>query len=413
MSSSLDRIKAGLSAVLGSSRGQVVLKSAAMIEASPIEAELARVFLGEVLPDRDAFFSGVSVDDEMYIYLRANLPDKRCALAQYMYGGWEAVQVIENIVQAAGKTLGGLRSFLDFACGYGKSTRFLVQSLSPGKVWVSDIYRGAVDFQKASLGVNGFYSATNPDRIKFPQKYEVIYVGSLFSHLPAPRFKAFLSRLYGVLDDDGLIIFSTHGETVSPLKGDAAGEGFMFTPESESRSLDKQEYGSTVVNESWVRNLCNELGIAGVHYLERELWAQDVFVVSKNRATLPQRLEPNSYPRAQIEGMAVNAEGKLQISGWAMDRRHGAPLAQISVEIEPGVREFAELGLCRPDVAAYFNRPDWEHCGWRHPGVPVRGLGDEGGPSSGRIAKIVMQGRSGATTTLVVLVESGSSQENA
>ena len=40
--------------------------------------------------------------------------------------------------------------FLDFACGYGRVNRHLLQELPAEQIWVSDIYAGAVRFQKKS-----------------------------------------------------------------------------------------------------------------------------------------------------------------------------------------------------------------------------------------------------------------------
>lgn len=375
-----------------------------MVFGAPEDA-LARAYLSAIAVNRKNFFDGVSAEDEMYIYLRNNISKKPYALQEYMYGGKEAVQVIENVIGAAGKTLEGVRSFLDFACGYGKSTRFLVQGLAPDRVWVSDIYTGAVDFQRAHLGVNGFYSAINPDDVIFPRKYEIIYVGSLFSHLAAPQFKAWLARLYEVLEDDGVLIFSTHGESVQPLSSESAEDGYMFIPQSESRSLDKNEYGSSTVTEQWVRNLAAELRISRVHYLESELWAQDVHVVTKSRTLLGDRLRSNPFPRGTIEGAFIDLEGRLQISGWAMSRRSGAPVESVRVMIGSTEIGYAELGLSRPDVASYFKRPDIEYSGWRYIGEFNDSLQDSRNAAEPMIVNVLIREREGAETCLVASID--------
>ncbi|MBE0549067.1 MAG: class I SAM-dependent methyltransferase [Rubrivivax sp.] len=376
------------------------------------EDALARAYLSAIATDRRSFFDGVSAEDEMYIYLRNNLPKRSYALQEYMYGGKEAVQVIENIIGAAGKTFDGVRSFLDFACGYGKSTRFLVQRLAPDRIWVSDIYTGAVDFQRMHLGVNGFYSAINPDDVKFPRKYEIIYVGSLFSHLAAPQFKAWLARLYGVLADDGLLIFSTHGESVQALSGESARDGYMFIPVSESRSLDKNEYGSSTVTEKWVRNLAAELRIAQVHYLQSELWAQDVYVVARSKTLLGDRPRPNPFPRGTIEGAFIDSEGRLQISGWAMSRRTGAPVEAVRIMIGSTEVGYAELGLSRPDVATYFKRPDIEYSGWRYIGKLNSPLQDSQDAAEQMIINVLIMERDGAETCLVASMDTMQSKSS-
>jgi SAM-dependent methyltransferase len=369
------------------------------------ETALARAYLSAILKDERGFVERVSTDDEMYIFIRNNIPHKQYTLYQYLYGGREAIQVIDNIVQAAGKSLGGIGSFLDFACGYGKSTRFLVRTLSPQRIWVSDIYTGAVDFQKAQFGVNGFCSAHDPNEVKFPRKFEVIYVGSLFSHLPAPRFKAWLARLHEMLEDNGVLIFSTAGKWAPRIGGEPSDAGLVFICESESQSLPRQEYGATWVTEEWVRGLAAELGIAQVYYLEFELWAQDVFVATKLRMPALDGRMTNPYPRGTIEIAAVNADGQLRVSGWAMDRRHGAPVQSVRIEIDGALNATAKLGLARPDVAAYFERPDSERAGWCYAGDAVCLTG----ASAPAVVKVLIEGSDGSITCLVSLIEGGAS----
>ena len=237
--------------------------------------------------------------------------------------------------------------------------------------------------------------------MKFPRKFEVIYVGSLFSHLPAPRFKTWLQRLYEALDDDGLLIFTTAGRWGSQREGDAKGTGFTFVCESESGSLPKHEYGGTWVTEKWVRDLAAELSLARVHYLEFELWAQDVFVVTKSCTPALEALQANAYPLGAIEIVALDPSGRLRVSGWAMDRRWGAPVQSVRIEIDGALSAMAETGLTRPDVASYFERPDSECAGWYYAGHagPIKGTFDSA------VVRVLIEGRDGAVTCLVSLIE--------
>lgn len=306
--------------------------------------------------------AAVCAEDEMTLHLRSHLSDPDLTLSRYLNEGLEAVQVLEHVLQQHGRRLADCDSLLDFACGYGKSTRFLVQRLDPARVWVSDIYRGAVDFQRAHFGVQGLYSVADPDALMWPRRFSLIYVGSLFSHLPEQSFVGWLRKLSEALADDGLLVFSTHGPMLAQA-ADAAQTGFHFLAKSESRSLDTAEYGSTFVTEAWVRCRAAALGLHGVHYLPSELWAQDLYVVSRQPlAQAP--LEPNRHPLACVDQAWVQSGGQLVVSGWAFDRLTGGPIGRVEVGAAGLAPWSAKLGQDRPDVAAHFQRADVASAGW-------------------------------------------------
>jgi len=83
-------------------------------------------------------------------------------------------------------------------------------------VWVSDIYDDAMRFQKEVFGVHAMRTERTPSALVFPCKYDVIFVASLFSHLPAPRFKDWAQYLVEQLEEDGILIFSTHSPWTIP-----------------------------------------------------------------------------------------------------------------------------------------------------------------------------------------------------
>ena len=82
------------------------------------------------------------------------------------------------------------------------------------------------------------------------RRFDVIFVASLFSHLPERRFVPWLRWLYRRLAPGGVLVVSTHGpESLLPGRALPAG-GFHFETLSESRRLTGDEYGSTWVSAS-------------------------------------------------------------------------------------------------------------------------------------------------------------------
>src|SRR5690606_30283758 len=115
-----------------------------------------------------------------------------------------------------------------------------------GTLDVADVVPGSVDFLKERLRVGGFYSTHRPEDLVLPQRYEIVFVLSLFSHLPESTWGDWLQRLYAGLDVGGVLIVTTHGETSARVLGVTLPEnGFLFVPSSESKALSGDEYGST------------------------------------------------------------------------------------------------------------------------------------------------------------------------
>ena len=329
------------------------------------EERLACAFIQTAVKNPVTFVAVISPEDEMYTSTRESVALKTKAKCDYFAIGRECFKSIENIVEAGGKSFGTVRSFLDFACGYGRVTRYLIEEIQPGRIWVSDIYTGAVDFQVKQFGVNGFYSETEPARLAFPGKFEVIYVGSLFSHLPATRFREWLSTLYSVLDEDGILIFSTHGDSVRPQAMRMDSSGFAFSGNSESGSLSPEEYGSTYVSGSWVSRLAKQIGIANIQLLGRELRGfQDIYVVTKEYGPPLVNLSRSRYPTGNIDSVVATEDGCLSMSGWAMESGSLHPAKEICIYANDKFLGKATYGMPRPDVQEYFGGVDWLHYGW-------------------------------------------------
>ena len=273
------------------------------------EALLTALGLG---PD---FCREIHPKDEMLLGLERLVPRVDRRALTYFLQGHQAWASIDHAVATANRDWGSVESVLDFACGYGRSTRFLVQALPADRVWASDIDVGATTFVADSLGVHGVPSCADPEDLDFGRQFEVIYVGSLFSHLPEQRFGTWLRKLYDLLVPGGILLFSTHSMKAFPEEADAS--GFAYRELSETTRLDTSEYGFTIVTPDWVRKQATEAGIVELHTVERELWlGQDLHAaVNQPIADLQQwtnapvvhgsiseiRVEP---PRAGIGGSA-------------------------------------------------------------------------------------------------------------
>jgi 2-polyprenyl-3-methyl-5-hydroxy-6-metoxy-1,4-benzoquinol methylase len=185
-------------------------------------------------------------------------------------------------------------SLLDFACGYGRLTRFLVTKLRPSQITVADVEKGAVDFVTSTFSVSGFYSVFDASELRHSSRYDLILVASLFSHLSRDSWEAWLAKLYGLLSHNGLLIFTTQGQalfdTHDPVTKAAAlveEKGFYFLPTNETAGrLAVTDYGQTYVNFEWVKGRIEAHSLGKLlNYYPKGMWGrQDVYVVKREAA---------------------------------------------------------------------------------------------------------------------------------
>ncbi len=230
----------------------------------------------ELLPD-------VHSDDEMYLFFTSHPDHRNTPLKSYFISGDGMLQNLREMLNSIGRSLESTGSFLEFACGYGRFTRHLLRYLNPRRVTVSDVYRDAVDFQKATFGVDGFYSEFDPGKLEIPKKYDVIFVASLFSHLPEQTWRPWLKKLYNSLAENGVLIFSVHGTTCMADPSQMPRSGFYYLNMSESRSHSFEDYGTTYVTSDFVRQATlEETGTPVLLEISKGLWSyQDVYIVKE------------------------------------------------------------------------------------------------------------------------------------
>jgi SAM-dependent methyltransferase len=189
------------------------------------------------------------------------------AVRMYFQGGeWNAAEMAE-VVCKHGFPLADAGSVLEFACGWGRVTRHLVHLMDRSRLTVSDIDPVAVQFVCQKLGVRGFPSAIDPLDLHHEDRYDVILIVSLFSHLPRADWGPWLGRLGRLLEPGGALAFSTLGMHAFDVnipdaeRGDLeeVAEGFFYRAANETRGrLSTDHYGLSYVAEGAVRDLVGQ-----------------------------------------------------------------------------------------------------------------------------------------------------------
>jgi cyclopropane fatty-acyl-phospholipid synthase-like methyltransferase len=121
------------------------------------------------------------------------------AAADYFASGADEMQALTISCGNLDVELSNVDGFLEFGCGYGGLTRHLVRQPRPRQVTGADLLPGAIEFEKATFGVNAFRSRKTPDKLDIPGNYDVIFAASLFSQLPDAAWGRWLRKLFGAL----------------------------------------------------------------------------------------------------------------------------------------------------------------------------------------------------------------------
>lgn len=141
----------------------------------------------------------ISPRDKMY----------RAAPDDYFRWGSESLQRVRLTLRKLGRT--GAGRILDLPCGHGRELRFFKQAFPEAEITACDIDRAAVDFCAVTFGVRGVYSEREASRIRIAGKFDLIWCGSLLTHLDAPSWDGFLKFFGEHLTPNGVLIFTTHG----------------------------------------------------------------------------------------------------------------------------------------------------------------------------------------------------------
>ena len=109
---------------------------------------------------------------------------------QYFELGEEAAQIIQDIIRAVGA--GDPGTILDYACGHGRVLRMLKAAFPEARLTAGDIDHGAVNFCVDTFGAEPVYSSMQSHGIPPESEFDLIWCGSLLTHLDAERFVGFL-----------------------------------------------------------------------------------------------------------------------------------------------------------------------------------------------------------------------------
>lgn len=313
----------------------------------------------------------IAAADEMFLYPFNELEERNSdrALVSYYSLGRTLFDSIKQIINQYFGSFEQLSSFLDFACGYGRFMRFLVQEMPAQKIWASDIYGDAVKFQTEYFGVKGIVSTREPEHFIVEQKFDCIYAGSFFSHMPPRTFHRWMQRLYDLLNPEGLLIFSVLDEAILPAGVEMPSEGILFSSDSsESQFLDRNDYGTTYVKEAYIRELIQQVSQhqASIFRIPKGLSNyQDLYLVTPQQNRDFTALDFKYYPEGYLDACNITPTGDIQLEGWAVDYCNPKGCVEtIQMIVNNQVIQQCKPSQERPDLVEHFKTSQALNSGW-------------------------------------------------
>lgn len=129
----------------------------------------------------------------------------------YFDVGESALRCIQRGLAAAGASPGSVRRILDLPCGHGRVLRFLRAAFPGAQLTACDLNREGVAFCARTFGAEPVVSETSPADVSLPGGYDLIWCGSLLTHLPLSACRDFLRLFRRALSARGVLVVTLHG----------------------------------------------------------------------------------------------------------------------------------------------------------------------------------------------------------
>jgi cyclopropane fatty-acyl-phospholipid synthase-like methyltransferase len=150
---------------------------------------------------------------------------------------------------------------LDLPCGHGRVMRALRAAFRNAEITGCDLDRDAVDYCTRTFGATGIVSGEDLGAIRWPGAYDLVWCGSLLTHLPVEGWKEFLALFDRVLAPGGVLVFTTHGRRTA---------GWLRRRRTDAGLTLEQMYGLTTPLADELLSNFDRSGFGFVDYPRQE-----------------------------------------------------------------------------------------------------------------------------------------------
>ena len=216
-------------------------------------------------------------------------------LDHYFSCGESALRVLLEATELSGT--GTPARILDFGAGAGRVTRWLKAAFPGSSISCCDIREGDMLFLHALYGAETWTVGSNIDTLDIPGQYDLIWVGSVITHLSEARTRELIDRLLSACDPGGLLVLSFHGEFaverqestefkyIDDDRWNDIKRGYNATGYGYADYQGQDGYGISVCSSAWMSNLVNALPGSRLVLLKARAWDHhhDVVAIQRQR----------------------------------------------------------------------------------------------------------------------------------
>jgi SAM-dependent methyltransferase len=163
--------------------------------------------------------------------------------------GESAARVIHAMLAMAPKE--AVWRVLDFGCGHGRVARHIRAMFPTAEMWFADSDLSCVDFCAGTFNGTPVLSYADFDKAELPTGMDLVWVGSVFTHIDYKRMEVLFDKLFATLGIGGLLIATFRGHRTYEVAKQKPNQAKIYKQMLESyestgigyQSYERQELG--------------------------------------------------------------------------------------------------------------------------------------------------------------------------
>jgi SAM-dependent methyltransferase len=243
------------------------------------------------------FLTEVSPSDAMYA-MDQNYGD--VTGIHYIEVALSALKIFEHAASEGFMRPEGPCDILDLPCGHGRVARVLSSRFPEARLTVCDIDRDGVEFCVSRLGANRAYSCTDFDKLDLGKSFDLIWVGSLITHLIPSDTVKLIRCMERHLAEDGLLIMSSQGQHLadyyeSLYPANATVAQYKLVGYGANVEAYVNGYDGAMISRHWLEGFFAGEPCGIIEYLDHEWGGKQDILFIKRRPILPPQFDPKTY----------------------------------------------------------------------------------------------------------------------
>jgi 2-polyprenyl-3-methyl-5-hydroxy-6-metoxy-1,4-benzoquinol methylase len=144
----------------------------------------------------------ISPSDTMYANQNAQ---------HYFNVGFSGLKCIVESLHAAARSQDSIHKILDFPCGWGRVLRFIRAYFNSSSITACELDKDGLDFCARQFNAIPLLSRQKLDDLNISEQFDLIWCGSLVTHLDRKRTIQLLDIFIKCLADNGILILTSQG----------------------------------------------------------------------------------------------------------------------------------------------------------------------------------------------------------